>query len=142
MKSRPTFREEKILWEKGYKFVIGVDEVGRGAFAGPVTVGAAVFDKVTPCTRCNLDEINDSKLLSAKKREKLSPQIKKLALLWLTASVSVSIINKIGIGKATQMAFRKSLRQAHDKLEGRKLFVLMGSIFVTFEESALKIKKQ
>ncbi|MCL4387284.1 hypothetical protein M1307_02725, partial [Patescibacteria group bacterium] len=41
--SKPTFKEEEKLWKLGYKYIIGVDEVGRGSFAGPVTVGAVIF---------------------------------------------------------------------------------------------------
>lgn len=108
MRSQPTFNEEKILWKKGYDFVIGLDEVGRGAFAGPVTVGAVVFPK-NSIKIANLG-INDSKLLSANKREELSKEIKKHTLHWSVATIGVPIINKFRIGKATQMAFRKAIR--------------------------------
>jgi ribonuclease HII len=114
MKPRPTFSEERRLWKNGYDFVIGVDEVGRGAFAGPVTVGAVVFgnfDNKTPYIRSLLQEINDSKLLRPRKREELSPQIKKHALYWSVESIGVPIINKLGIGKATRMAFRKVIQK-------------------------------
>ena len=111
MKTKPTFREEKKLWKKGYEFVIGADEVGRGSFAGPVTIGAVIFeDKAKPCVECKLGEINDSKLLSHGKRVLLSKEIKKHALFWNIATVGVSIINKKGIGKATKMAFRKAIK--------------------------------
>jgi len=41
----PNFSYEKRLWRRGYRFVVGIDEVGRGAFAGPVVVGAVIFPK-------------------------------------------------------------------------------------------------
>lgn len=111
---KPTFKEEQKLWRKGCNFVIGVDEVGRGAFAGPVVAGAAVFNNDTSCRRrlagSILDRINDSKLLKPGVRELLSEEIKKHVLFYAIATVGVPIINRVGIGKATQMALRKAVR--------------------------------
>lgn len=103
----PNFKEERKLWKKGYKFVIGVDEVGRGAFAGPVSAAAVVF-------KCETDElktlgINDSKLLKKRERKKLSELIKDKCVSYAVSTTSVSTINKVGIGKATQIAFRKAI---------------------------------
>lgn len=96
---------EKLLWEKGHKLVCGVDEVGRGCFAGPVVVGAVIFspEAVIP------EGLADSKLLTPQKREILSEKIKAQAICWAIAEISVSDINEHGIGKATQMAFKKSI---------------------------------
>ncbi len=102
----PNFDEENVLWKSGYKYIAGVDEVGRGCFAGPV-VSAAV---ILPSDFSATDEINDSKLLTPGKREKLSEIIKKHALSYSIAEVSVQAINKYGIGKATQMSFRKAIK--------------------------------
>lgn len=99
----PTFNEEKTLWQKGYSYVIGVDEVGRGAFAGPVVVGAVIFRPDTICT----EKINDSKLLTPTKREKLDTYIRSCALSCAIAEESVTTINALGIGKATQKAFQR-----------------------------------
>lgn len=111
-KAKPSFDEEKKLWKRGFDFVIGVDEVGRGAFAGPVTVGTVVFarPKIRPKVSV-FAEINDSKLLNPGLRKWLSLEIKKLALHWSITSVGVSKINKVGIGKATKIAFRKAVKK-------------------------------
>ena len=102
----PTLDLEQKLWKKGYKLVCGIDEVGRGSFAGPVVAGAVVFPKGV-----NLPEgIADSKLLKPRQREKLAELIKQSALFWAVGEVPIAKINKYGIGKATQMAFRKALR--------------------------------
>ncbi|MBI2315391.1 ribonuclease HII [Candidatus Daviesbacteria bacterium] len=102
----PTFNIEKKLWNYGYYYIAGLDEVGRGSFAGPVVVGAVIFPKdiILP------EGIADSKLLRPKKRGKLAEEIKKKALTFSIAEISVGKINKLGIGKATQMAFRKSIK--------------------------------
>ncbi|MEX2007799.1 MAG: ribonuclease HII [Candidatus Levyibacteriota bacterium] len=103
----PDFSEESKLWKKGYKYIIGVDEVGRGAFAGPVSAAAVVF-------KCGTDElkglgINDSKLLKPNSRKKLSKLIQDGCISCSVATIPVSKINKVGIGKATEMAFRKAI---------------------------------
>lgn len=94
---------EKQLWAKGYNLVCGIDEVGRGCFAGPVVVGAVIFS-----ADCKIPVgVADSKLLLPKVRERLALEIKECAKSWAVAEVDVETINKIGIGKATQMAFKK-----------------------------------
>ncbi len=102
----PTLDFEKKLWKLGFTKVCGVDEVGRGSFAGPVVAGAVIFkDSKIP------EGINDSKLLKPLQREKLDKEIKKAALSWAVSEISVRHINKLGIGKATQMAFRKAVKK-------------------------------
>lgn len=108
---KPSFEFEDYYWQKGYEYIIGADEVGRGAFAGPVVVASVIFPK-----NIKIDGINDSKLLSPQKREVLFEVIIKNAFFYSIDEVSVSIINKHGIGKATQTAFRKSIRNILQKL--------------------------
>lgn len=101
-----SFDLEKTLWQKGFKLVCGVDEVGRGCFAGPVVVGAVVFPANFDLTQ----KLADSKLLKPRQRENLTKFIKDQALCWSIAEISVRNINKFGIGKATQMGFRKAVK--------------------------------
>lgn len=100
----PSFEFEEYYSRKGFEYIIGADEVGRGAFAGPVVVGSVVFPK-----NIHIDGINDSKLLSPQKREFLFEIIIQKALYYSIDEISVLIINKVGIWKATQIAFRKSV---------------------------------
>lgn len=126
----PTLNEEKLLWNRGIEYVIGVDEVGRGSFAGPVTTGAVVFPK--NITIELLANINDSKLLSAKQRLDVYKQVKKYALFSLTASSSVSCIDKIGVGKATQKAFRKVVSDCLNKLNSKSVFLLVDAFYIPY----------
>lgn len=128
LKTRPTFAEEKELWEKGYDIVIGLDEVGRGAFAGPVVVGAVVFSKNAKPD----DGINDSKLLKPRIRQKLTNSICKEALFWTTTELSVTVINKAGIGKATHMAFRKAAKQICEQFPKEKKYVLVDGFHIRY----------
>lgn len=105
MVSAANFEQESRLWKNGLNQIAGIDEVGRGAWAGPVVAGAVVFPQ-----RYNPDyELFDSKLLSAQKREELAEKIYSVAKVGI-GIIGVPTINKIGIGKATQKAFRASIR--------------------------------
>lgn len=118
----PTPDEEIKLWIQGYRYVCGLDEVGRGCFAGPVVAGAVIF---SPGTALPIG-INDSKLLKPKQREKLAGQIKEVALAWSIGEIAVSHINKKGIGKATQMAFRKAVKILPVRVD----FVLVDAFYI------------
>ncbi len=118
----PTFDEEQLLWQQGLQHVAGVDEVGRGCFAGPVVTAAVILppDFTTP------RPVNDSKLLSAKVREELAVVIKEQAIAYSISEVSVSVINEIGIGKATQQSFVESV----STLPTEAQFILMDAFYI------------
>lgn len=97
---------EKELWEKGLSLVCGIDEVGRGCFAGPVVAGAVIF----PSSIVLPEGIADSKLLKPKQREDLSKRIQEVALAWAIGEVSVEMINQVGIAKATQLAYLEAIK--------------------------------
>lgn len=118
----PTFNIEKDLWNLGYSLICGLDEVGRGCFAGPICVGAVVFSKDNPL----LSGLADSKLLKPRQRLRLAEEIKKQALAWSVSEISVSHINKLGIGKATQMAFRKAIKM----LPKNPDFILIDAFYI------------
>lgn len=116
----PNFNEERELWEKGVEFVIGVDEVGRGSFAGPVVAASVIFPAGANFETSILAKINDSKLLLPKTRKILSKEIKREALSYSISRVGVSKINKIGIGKAARKAIRKAIKSIMHKVSGSK----------------------
>lgn len=105
-KITPTLEFERSLWEKDIQFVAGLDEVGRGAWAGPVVVGAVIL----PSNFQIPEGLADSKLLKPKERKRLAKIIYQNALACSVSQVDLSVINKKGIGEATQKAFRKALR--------------------------------
>lgn len=121
----PNFREEKKLWDQGVKYIIGLDEVGRGAFAGPVCTAAVIFELETPEI---LDlGINDSKLLKPTTREKLAKIIKEKCLSFSITTSELDTINSHGIGKATELAFKKAVDEIAKKLNilPKDFFVLI-----------------
>lgn len=111
----PDFTEEKILWKQGIKLVAGLDEVGRGALAGPVFAGAVIFpEEITKSRKKDwYAEVKDSKQLSQKTREKLFPLICQEALAFAVGAVSAREIDSIGIASAT----RKAMFHAIEKLD-------------------------
>lgn len=95
---------EQQFKKKGFKLIAGVDEVGRGPLAGPVVAAAVIMPY-----EFELDGLNDSKKLTAKKRQKLTTQIKEQALAWQIEIIGVDFINKYNILKATFAAMQKCL---------------------------------
>lgn len=110
MIQKPSFNEERILLKTGYLTVAGIDEVGRGAFAGPLVTAAVIFQHNYSFKDPELHTINDSKVLTARQRENLSEKIKKEALCYSIAEIPVSYINRFGVGKATQLGFYKAVQ--------------------------------
>lgn len=99
------------MHREGVKFVIGCDEVGRGAIAGPVGVGVAV---VGPGVRSYPSGLRDSKMLSEKRREELAPLAASWSLYRAVGLASSQEIDAIGIMAALGLAGRRALTELHD----------------------------
>ena len=87
-----------------YKFVAGVDEVGRGPLAGPVVAAAVILDPARP-----IAGLADSKALSEKRREALFEEIRDKALCWALGRAEVEEIDRINILQATMLAMRRAV---------------------------------
>lgn len=107
---------EKELVQRGYKYVCGVDEVGRGPLAGPVVCAAVIMplDDV-------IEGVDDSKKLSAKKREMLAEKIKEKAIAYAICRVEAQTIDQINILEATKLC----MKQAVESLSVPADFVLV-----------------
>lgn len=112
----PTYRYENRLRKKGYNNIVGLDEAGRGAWAGPVVAAAVVLPP-----KLRIKGLRDSKLLSPARREKLHIYIQKNALSIGIGIVSEKIIDEKGIIEATRSAFLKAINKL--PLEGDYLLV-------------------
>ncbi len=106
---RPSFAEEKLLARQGYRLIAGVDEVGRGALAGPV-VAAAVMLPLRVRARWK-DRVRDSKQLTEAGRELLFPYIQEAAISTGVGMVSPEVIDRIGIAVATRQAMKQAIDQ-------------------------------
>ena len=101
--SLPDFEVESELIKKGYRAIAGVDEVGRGCIAGPVTAAAVILDPE------NIPKgLNDSKKLSLKNREKIFHSIQNKCTFYVAHS-SVSEIDEINILQASLLAMKRAI---------------------------------
>jgi ribonuclease HII len=106
---KPTSAEEKALRAEGFSLIAGVDEVGRGALMGPVVAAAVIMpDKIKARWK---SRVKDSKQLTPKAREYLSPYIKEAAISFGIGAISNDVIDSVGIGRATCMAMITAIQQ-------------------------------
>jgi ribonuclease HII len=99
---------ERALQRDGHRVLAGMDEVGRGALAGPVSVGVVVIDE---SCRSAPSGVKDSKLLSPPVRERLVPAIRRWALAYAVGHASPGEIDAIGIMAALRLAGTRALTQ-------------------------------
>ena len=122
---------EKNLWRQGYEAVIGLDEAGRGALAGPVCAAALMIKR--PTANFNdahffkiLKLVRDSKKLTPKKREAIFQMIKKCPFIeYQYYFVSEKIIDRINISRATEEAMKKSLLKIISNKPKAKIMLLV-----------------
>ncbi len=126
------FNLEKTLQRKGFNLVVGCDEVGRGALAGPVVAAAVIFDK--PIREEWWQKIDDSKKLSPALREELAHEIVLKAVGFGIGEVLPIVIDEINIHEASLRAMRDAVRQALVDLDGEPAILVDGKFEVpTFD---------
>lgn len=104
----PTLEYELNLWNAGFIRIAGLDEAGRGAWAGPVSAAAVVLPADPSLTNI-LNQVRDSKQMTPLAREAWAPRIKESALYWGVGSSSSAEIDTIGILPATKLAAMRAL---------------------------------
>ena len=102
--------QERELWAAGYRWGAGLDEAGRGSWAGPVVAAAVVLPPDCPDVASTLCDVRDSKVLTPRKREALFPLICETALAVGIGMASSEFIDTHRIVKATQRAMTMALR--------------------------------
>jgi ribonuclease HII len=107
----PTLEYEAQLHGAGARFVIGCDEVGRGAIAGPVAVGLCVVDVSVGAMP---EGLRDSKLLSEKRREVLAPLAASWALFSAVGLATAGEVDEVGIIAALGLAGKRALLSLHE----------------------------
>ncbi len=98
---------ERQARSEGYSFIAGVDEVGRGCLAGPVVAAACILDLSKPLP----NGIDDSKKLTAVKREKITIEIREVAVAYAIGEASAEEIDEINILEATKLAMLRAVEQ-------------------------------
>ena len=114
---------ERSCFARGARLVAGIDEVGRGAWAGPVSVGIALIDE----DRLNAPPagVRDSKMLSEQRREELFPELSEWVVAYSVGHASSKECDRYGMTKAQRLAARRALRS----LEQAPDAILLDGIF-------------
>ncbi len=120
----PTLEFEKNLWKKGINFIVGIDEVGRGSWAGPLVASGVILPKTFKVP----PGFADSKKLTQKSRESFCAFIKSIALGFYIAEISNSQITKYGLTKSTQKVFRRITKNIRPKQD----FVLVDAFHIKY----------
>jgi ribonuclease HII len=107
MRHNPDLSEEMELHSKGYRLIAGLDEAGRGSWAGPVVAGAVILPLDQPLL--GLEGIRDSKRLTARKREQFYEVIEEVALALGVGIVTPDVIDEVGIVPATRQAMLQAV---------------------------------
>ncbi len=102
----PGLHLERSYWDVGYGTVVGIDEVGRGAWAGPLTIGAVVV----PRDR-RLYKVRDSKMLTEVEREAMFDRIVDWCLDWSVGHATQDECDELGMSAAQKLATRRALAQ-------------------------------
>jgi len=102
--SAPSLDAERRLWAEGHHIVVGMDEVGRGAWAGPLTLGAAVVPKDR-----RVNKIRDSKMLTEVEREALFDRVAQWCTAWSVGHASEEECDELGMSEAQRLAARRAL---------------------------------
>lgn len=100
----PNLDQERHYWERGDSVVVGIDEVGKGAWAGPLTIGAVVLPVAG-----RVNGIKDSKMLTPKVRENLYSRIDNWARCWSVGHASARECDELGMSDAQRLATRRAL---------------------------------
>lgn len=123
---------ENKIYQSGFKFIAGVDEVGRGPLAGPVYACAVILPQ-----NSFIERINDSKKLSAKARENLDKQIRDIAIDFSIGIVDEQTIDKINIYNATRLAMEKAI----DGLQIKPDYILTDAMKLNIDTPKLSLIK-
>lgn len=132
----PNFSEEKKLWKRRYKRVVGLDEAGRGPLAAPVVAAAVILiqgtanneqrTKIRKDLKISNLKVCDSKRLSPKRREGLYETLTNHPKVeWGTGRVSERVIDRINILEATKLAMKRAVRSLEKKLNEKPIDFLI-----------------
>ncbi len=119
-KSAPGLRHERSHWDEGVDVVAGLDEVGKGSWAGPLTVGAAIVPKDR-----RIYKVRDSKMLSAVEREAMFDRIADWCEAWAVGHASPAECDDLGMSDAQRLAAQRCLDALRPQIGGAEVEVAL-----------------
>lgn len=127
---------ENSLIEKGYKYIIGIDEVGRGCWAGPTAIGVYIYSKDTQYIK----GVDDSKKLSVKQRELIYSNLIDDNFKIFVGEVNT--INSIGIGRTIESLIQSAVNEFNDRFnKDNVIFLIDGQFKSKFADNCSKVIK-
>lgn len=114
---------EKEFFDRGIKYIAGIDEAGRGPLAGPVVVACAMMKPDSM-----IEGVNDSKKISEKKREKIYEQIIEEAVAYGVAIIDQNEIDEINILNATKKGLTMCIKEVENKLNEKPKVILVDAL--------------
>jgi len=120
------------LRSRGFHFVAGVDEVGRGCIFGSVVAAAVVLDPGKP-----IRGLNDSKQIEPDRREEIDAMIRDRAISWAVGSVPPDVIDRINIYQASRLAMKLALEQIRSRID----FVLIDAVPLEIDTPQMPLVK-
>lgn len=106
----PNLSYEFSLWQQGVSLIAGLDEAGRGAWAGPVAAAAVILSPASDLVE-RLSGVRDSKQMTARQRTFWAERIRAVSLAWGVGFASCTEIDEIGIVPATRLAMQRALEK-------------------------------
>jgi ribonuclease HII len=107
---KPDLRRERRLLGRGFQRVAGLDEAGRGAWAGPLAAAAVILPVGLPALRSALSTVRDSKQMRPDLRVEAAAAIRSVALAWAVGSASAEEVDALGPLRATRLAMLRAIR--------------------------------
>jgi ribonuclease HII len=129
-KTYPSLDSERRIFERGNRFVIGIDEVGRGAIAGPVAVGVSLIDKTNPNLKSWPQMLQDSKLMTAKSRSEITQPLVDWVSSYSVGFSANTEIDAVGISEALRLAAGRALDELFKDANFRKMIAEDGAVIL------------
>jgi ribonuclease HII len=126
----PSLDSERRIFERGNRFVIGIDEVGRGAIAGPVAVGVSLIDKTNPALEAWPEKLQDSKLMTPKSRSEIASPLMDWVSSYAVGFSTNKEIDELGISEALRLAAGSALDELFRDAKTRKSIAEDGSVIL------------
>jgi ribonuclease HII len=129
-KTYPTLQTESKLFDRGNRFVIGIDEVGRGAIAGPVAVGVSLIDKQNPNLNAWPEKLQDSKLMTPISRAAITEPLESWVENYAIGYASNNEIDEFGISEALRIAASRALADLLSRDSLRANLAIEGTVIL------------
>lgn len=134
----PDAKLEEKLWQKGFRYVLGVDEAGRGPLAGPVVVGAVLIEN----TKQVVENVRDSKKMTKKQREQAFVEIQEKSTAFGIGIVDAKEIDRVGIKEAVKEAMILAVSEVEKKIKKKVDYIISdGAVYLLDDHKMMSISR-